>query len=117
MSVQIVCRSFSVFALPLTVAVVGCSSSGSGNPSAASAVQDFVNGYCSALESCLSTEDGGASLTMSACVTALTPSPLPSGTDACNQTQINQCLTDIKNAMCSTLSPTALMLPGSCMGC
>lgn len=115
-----VARSLAVSAVVSAVSIVGCSSSSSNsssNPSAANTVTQFVNGYCEALQACLVGLDAGAVLTMANCVTAFTPNPLPSGTEVCSQDQIDQCLTDIRNAMCSTLSPTALMLPGSCKNC
>jgi len=106
------------FLMPL-VALAACSSSSSSNPSAQSYANELVATYCQALNNCCSVDSGGPSYCPVASPTACEQAfaTTVSGTEACSQSQTNQCLMDVMNQSCTSLNPRSLVMPGSCTGC
>jgi hypothetical protein len=99
-------QAVSVVLFGILPALVHCSS---GNPSAQSTYDQFVSTYCQALMNCQLITDA------TQCEQQLKMTL--NGTEACSQSQVDQCMADIKKESCSALLPTSVVLPTSCNGC
>lgn len=100
-------------ALFLTLAaLVHCSSSSSSTQSECTQIIDAI---CQKAETCSDI----SSSQVSQCEQQANCSS-QTGTEACSQSQVNQCLSDMQNGSCATFTAAmqdAAALPSSCNGC
>jgi hypothetical protein len=114
-------RIVSAFVIVTVLASAACSSSSSdsAHPSTLAAAQSLGTALCPRLQSCFPSDFASKFPSgVSSCIQTGTTSASATTNDACLQSQINQCATDVTTEACGPdFTTMATSLPASCNGC